>query len=202
MIKRFKFLVIILVLSIYSVINCSDFPRRLGDAIRSHNRVDFSKLTLKQKVCYLPQIHKKESEWMPISLACYLGNFSAIKWLLSNGAVVDKKCFEGVILGNNPQSKVALELLKLGVYHEYIGEKSTLQTLKDKYDEYYSLRLSSGHDSYQYKLLRMCEETENIIRLYESTYGRAKISVISAGDSYAGAGSGVVVSGDCVKREE
>jgi hypothetical protein len=126
MIKRFKFLVIILVASIYSVINCSGFEENLNNAIRLYN--DFSKLTPEQEACYLPQIDKIDCRWIPIDYACFNGNVSAFRWLLSKGVVPTQKCFDYAM--GRPSSKIVSDLLILGLYTEHIGKRRTLQKVQ------------------------------------------------------------------------
>ena len=200
MIKRFKFLVIILVLSIDSKINCSDFPRKLEDAIYSyyyHPPVDFSNLTPEQKACYIPQIHKEECGWMPIHYCCYRGNVSLFNWLLSNGVVADQKCFSDTILGANPQAEIVSKLLSHGLYAEYIDEKPTLQIMQEKVI-YYSGLVEKKPIVFG-TCLAEAKKILDLIKQHKEQEGGLKgkdglcATGVSAvpGASYAGAGSGV-----------
>ncbi len=207
MIKRFKFLVIILVASIYSVINCSGFEKNLQFAIHfTDNRGDFSKLTPEQEVCYLPQIHEKHL-WLPIDYACWHGNVSAFRWLLSNGAVPTQECFESAILSKTPKSEIVSGLLSCGLYTKYIGEKKTLKRVQDK-RAFFSRLATERPDLFAIyfaeaqKICLMISRYEDRVNLRtEWIKAVGKAQAVNSGFGY-GAGSGVVVSGDCVKIEE
>jgi hypothetical protein len=185
MIKRFKFLVIIFILSIDRVINCGDFERDLNNAIRLYN--DFSKLKPEQEACYLPQIGS-----LAIDFACSYGNVSAFKWLLSNGIRPDRECFENAITSDDPKSEIVSDLLCRGCYTEYIGD-TTLKSAQDNLDLFGSLVDEDG-DLFQGNY----DEAQKIcvmIRRYEDRVGLRtawNAAVVSAGANYAGSGSGVV----------
>ena len=199
MIKRFKFLVIILVLSIYSKINCSDFPRSIIEAIALD--FNFNNLTPEQKAIYLPQIHK-DGEWIPIYYACFKGNVSAFKWLLSNGARPDKECFGTAIISDNPKSEIVSELLIRGLYTKYIGI-TTLQRVQDRLAVFSGV--ATKHPDLFAAHFAEAQKISVMINRYEDEVGLRtawNAAVVSAGASYPGAGSGVVVSDGCVKIEE
>ncbi len=187
MIKRFKFLVIIFILSIYSKINCSDFPRNLNHAIHSSS-IDFSKLTPEQEACYLPQIDKTDCGWIPIRYACFNGNVSAFKWLLSNGAVPTQECFKSAIVSDNPQAEIVSGLLIRGCYTKLGKTKTLLITpLQEKLVWFSKLATASS--------LAEVQKISVMIKRYEDAVGLRtawNAAVVSAGASYPGAGSGVV----------
>jgi hypothetical protein len=212
-IKRFKFLVIILVSSIYSISICGDFPKILKDGIRTH--VDFSNLTPDQEVCYLPQIHKEVRLWLPIDYACFKGNVSAFKWLLSKGVVPNQECFKSAILSDNNKSEIVSELLLCGLYNEYICEIKTLQMVQNRL-AWLSDLATKDPDSFASSLAE-AQKIYVMIKLYEDEVGlrtawEGAVAIAglpykgagsrSAGAKYAGAGSGACVFQDRVEIEE
>jgi hypothetical protein len=194
-IKRFKFLVIIFILSISSISSCGDFHRNIYKAIDTHT--DFDSLTPEQKVCYLPQIYENHS-WLPIYYACSCGNVSAFKWLLSNGAIPNQECFKSSILSDIPKSEIVSELLSHGLYTAYIvdgytGDEKTLKKVQNRLALFSRLAterpgLFAAHFAEAQRIYEMIKRYEDEIGLRTAW----NAAVVSAGASYPGAGSGVV----------